>query len=273
NRIALLIRNSATTYDRAERTFSTSAKILGFVLRRFHRWTKSRKVRFFTDSSRLAEEYRALAGLDIEVVPHPVCIDSSAACDREKGRAPDKPLTLICPGPARWEKGAQLLLAAMSEIGRSDIRCVLQWPDPVRSPAGVVVEPDSALCEIVTEPLSSEEYKSLLCQADCIVLPYLREFYYARISGIAVEAMRLGIPLIYCEDTWVADMVGLHGSGIGFPSGDATALAECIRKFSADRETWQRAAETAAASAKSYFSAEHFLDVFWKDSDIHIETK
>ncbi len=263
-RIVLLIRNSSGTYDEGnDIQLSKSARIFGFVLRKFQHWTDSGLVTFASDSHRLADEYRNLAGIEMTVLPHPCCLFSEKTGPAAQSN-PDTGFTLVSPGPARWEKGTHLLLDAVAKVDSPDFNCKIQWPDAVFSPDGVELKPDSPHCEFLKRPLSSEDYTALLAGADCIVLPYLREFYFARISGVAVEAMLMGIPIIYTEDTWVSDMVSQFGAGLGFPTGDVDALAKQISRIAADSAHWKAAAAEKIAAATAHFSQGNFQSGLWE---------
>jgi len=262
-RIVLLIRNSSTSYDTGDDiTFSRSARILGFVLKRFHRFTKSGLVEFATDSHRLAAEYHKLAGIEMSVLPHPSCLAKAAPSLHSRPDS-DSTFTLISPGPARWEKGIHILLDSMGYLSNESIECLIQWPDPVLSPEGEEVTTSLKSCHLFRDPLSSEDYESFLEKADCIVLPYLREAYFARISGVAVEAMLLGIPVIYTNDTWIGDMVEKYGAGLGFPSGDAEVLASAIQSVAEAPAKWKSEAADRTGAARTYFSSETFQNLLW----------
>ncbi len=264
-RIVLLIRNSATHYEAdKEIQFSQSARILGAVLKAYQPWTKTGRVVFTTDSHRLADEYDQLAGLPMTVLPHPCSLVSPPAVKLSGAKAAGT-FTLMSPGPARWEKGAHLLLEALKAPKLGQVRCRMQWPGPVFSPSGTEVKPNpgAANIEILGRPLSSEAYAALLAEADAVVLPYLREAYYARISGVAVEAMLMGIPLIYSQDTWVSSMVSEYGAGLGFPSGDIQALSECIWEMSQNPVKWKALAVEKRSAARAHFSPANFQSGLW----------
>src|SRR5207249_2422257 len=58
--------------------------------------------------------------------------------------------------------------------------------------------------ELITEPLSSKEYWDLLSSGDIVLLPYDRDSYYARSSGILAESLAAGIPSLVPAGTWMA---------------------------------------------------------------------
>ncbi|MEM7602306.1 MAG: glycosyltransferase [Verrucomicrobiota bacterium] len=198
----------------------------------------------------------------MSVLPHPC---SLVRDDLQTSSQPQESpvFTIVSPGPARWEKGIQLLLPALKLLKTDQFRCRIQWPDQIFDNDGNELTKDEEHSEIISESLSSEQYRELLLSADCIVLPYLREAYFARISGIAVEAMLLGIPIIYTKDTWVADMVSQFGAGLGIPSGDIEALGKSIDTLAEHPDLWKEEAEVKAESARLHFSEEKFQSLLW----------
>ena len=115
----------------------------------------------------------------------------------------------------------------------------------------------------LTQDLTSEEYDNYLTQSNCIILPYRRQAYYTRLSGIAIEAAMLGIPLIYTRDTWLEDAVTQYGAGIGIQNEDPMALANSIALMTENIEHYRTIAQKRAALAQTYHSPEHFLRCLW----------
>jgi glycosyltransferase involved in cell wall biosynthesis len=274
-RIVLLIRNSATEYhgDSSEPVFKRSTSILAWVLRRYRPLIKKEIVCLASDSHRLALEYKKLASVDLAVFPHPRSAEALAV-EAEVSKSKDK-IIMSSLGPARWEKGIQLLIEAIKTLAAShdipNIHFIIQWNQDVIAPDGSVLTLDreslqntSVSCEILARPLTSKEYNSILVRSDCLLLPYLRQAYFARISGVAVEGMMTGKPLIYTRDTWVADIAEDFGAGASFQDNDAKDLAEKIIQVARDLSTIQTQAQERAPLAIGYFSPENFYNSLWE---------
>ena len=58
--------------------------------------------------------------------------------------------------------------------------------------------------ELIEEACTSAEYQQLLVTADVLVLPYDQRQYYARSSGVAIEALAAGIPVVAPATSWLA---------------------------------------------------------------------
>jgi glycosyltransferase involved in cell wall biosynthesis len=224
------------------------------------------RLRLLTDSSRLADEYATVSG----VRPHVVCHPQAFAPPRQS--TPRDALTFSSLGPARFEKGIDLVQDAIAQLIAGDeaqgLRFVLQWSDRVAMPDGMAIAKSPALrdakqVEYVEGELASARYEGLLAATDCMILPYRRAFYHSRISGVAVEAACAGIPMIYTADTWLADFVAEQGAGVAVADGDAAGLARAIAAVKADYGEFKRLAVERSAVARARNSPERFVRMLW----------
>ena len=271
-RLVLLIRNNAATYAPGSTVpeFNRAALLLKWGLRSFASDIDAGRVVFATDSARLADEYRQLSGLTPVVFPSPRVAPPAAASP--VARDPSAPLRFACLGPARFEKGIDVLQQAialyLADAAAPPARFAIQWPSGIEDADGAPYPPDAALTasgrvEFLTAPLDSAQYDALLASTDCMVLPYRRSSYFARISGVAVEAVTGGIPVISTRDTWTADLVAKSGAGIAVDDGDAVGLAAAMADLARDYPRWRGAAEAARAGAQAAHSGGEFLEKLW----------
>ncbi|MET0251966.1 MAG: glycosyltransferase [Novosphingobium sp.] len=270
-RLVMLIRNSAATYDTpgASPRFARRTRLLRWGIRSFARDFASSRAVFATDSDRLADEYRAMSGIAPIVFPSPrIASPASLRRDRDPGTG----VTFACLGPARFEKGIDVLQQAMglylSDPAAPPARFVVQWNMPVADAAGAAYEPDPALAAdprvtFLTQPLASEAYDAVLGESDCMVLPYRRDSYFARISGVAVEAVTAGIPIITTTDTWTANLVATSGAGLAIEDGDAAALAGAMAELARDYDRFGGEAQARRGVAMAQHSGAAFLTALW----------
>jgi len=270
-RLVLLVRNNAATYrpDSDRPVFGLAGRLLGWGIRSFGADVAAGRVVFATDSARLAEEYRQLTGIAFSVFPSPrVAMPPPAQAKR---RASD-PVLFACLGPARFEKGIDVLQGAITQYladrANPPGRFAIQWPLPIRDAAGNAYHPDAALAasgrvDFLTEPLDSAAYDALLASTGCMVLPYRRDSYYARISGVAVEAVTGGIPVICTADTWTSDLVQTSGAGIAVADGDPAALAAAMAAMARDHRSFLAEAASRSAGAAALHSSDAFMRKLW----------
>lgn len=272
SRLVILTRNTIASYipDDPTPKFKKQAVIFAKLIQRLSAKYTEEQFTFATDSERLADEYEVLCGIRPKVFPSP-----RIAPPRIVNTPRGDTVTYSSLGPARFEKGIDILEDAVEryavEANEDDpARFVIQWNQPLYH-GDALVEPKLALKEnpkvrFITDELSSEEYDAELYGADCLIVPYRRESYFARISGVAVEAVTAGIPVIYTTNTWCEDLVTKSGAGIGVPDGDPEALANAMRIMTRDIEKYSDAAKKAAQKARDENSAEAFAELLFGDA-------
>jgi len=276
-RLVLLFRNNAGYYtqDSQRPKFRKATKIFAAVLRSFRPLLKSGVAGLATDSERLADEYELLSTIRPEVFASPRVAPESASAPSPSAGAivrGKRTVRFSCLGPARFEKGIDILQDAIRVVlarrESDDISFVIQWNSQILDENGSEYRPAPALAadrrvRFLTELLSSNQYNQELAQSDCLVLPYRRQSYFARISGVAVEGITAGIPIIYTRDTWCENMVQVAGAGIGVPDGDVNALVNAIEEIAENFEMLKSQAVKRADAARRLNSAEAFVAKLW----------
>ena len=270
-RMVLLVRNNVAEYRPGSPTphFGASARLFGWGLRSLAGPIAAGRVVFATDSARLAEEYRQLCGIAPVVFPSPrVAMPVAVPAPRD----PAAPLLFSCLGPARFEKGIDVLQAGialyLADPANPPARFAIQWPTPIADGAGRPYPPDPALAatgkvDFIVDQLDSDAYDALVAATDCMVLPYRRSSYFARISGVAVEAVTGGIPVIATADTWTSELVRRDGAGIAISDGDAAALAAAIAEVARNYPRYREMAVARQQQALDANSGAAFLDCLW----------
>ena len=270
-RMVLLVRNNVAEYRPGSPVphFGLSAKLFGWGLRSLAGHIAAGRVVFATDSARLAEEYRQLCGIAPVVFPSPRV---AAPVATARPRDPAAPLLFSCLGPARFEKGIDVLQAAiaryLADPANPPARFAIQWPTPIDDAHGQPYFPDATLAasgkvDFITEPLDSDAYDALVAATDCMVLPYRRSSYFARISGVAVEAVTGGIPVIATADTWTSELVERLGAGIAVSDGDVSGFATAMAAFARDRVLLAGKARGRREAALAELSGVAFLELLW----------
>ena len=263
-KLVLTTRNNAGEYDPGTGgyVFNASARVLKRIVASFRGPVRRGEVELASDSSVIAAQYSALCGVPFAVYPHPVD-DASPA---RGARANLAPITFGALGPPRFEKGSDLVLEAIRlfRAGGGDSRFVLQWTGECHDPGGNRVEPGQAICAdpgvtLVTDDMTTAEYQRRLDECDVALLPYRRAQYHARLSGVAVEAFRKGIPCICFSDTWVAEAMGQYGAGIAAADETARSLADAMASMREDFAVHAERALERSQAARRYFSPASFF--------------
>jgi len=184
--------------------------------RQFVNGLRGHRVEFYTDTDRLTTQYDRLACARFRTLPIPV--NPAFAEHRSRLRAPDI-FTVTYLGDAREEKGYQFLPGIVREtlrLSAGPVRFLVQSNFAFRFPErqGPVVmarhflrQHPSEEVEVLSSPLTVEEYRNLLLSGSVSLLPYDAESYYARSSGILVESLTAGIPVVVPAGSWLADQI------------------------------------------------------------------
>lgn len=267
-RIILFFRFNLGKYNSncIEPTFPNYTFFVKKSIQNLHNFITSGIVCMATDSYRLSREYKLLCGVDFAVFPSPRI---KQPIERQERRLSQQPVVFSCLGPARFEKGIDIFQKAIIFLLNTKKELNLQFIIQLNPTQDIFnLELNSELHNqkkvlVVTDYLSSEEYDKYFFQTDCMVLPYRRKYYYARISGIAVEAATAGIPIIYTQDTWIEDAVSQYGSGIGFENENYLDLAEKISIMTSKIAEYKTEAIKRAELAQEYHSPHNFLKSLW----------
>lgn len=188
-----------------------------------------RRIRAFCETSSLAEFYHGLLGLEVDVMPGPGLVAHAG----EHAAVRKGPPTVSCIGFANRAKGYQLLPDAIRHVlaRHSDVRFMIH---------GVVRGSDESDPEtfdllasmgervvVRRDVLTPDQYLSWLAQADVLLLPYDREVYRSRGSGVFVDARNMGIPVIATEGCAFAQpaLKGGWGMAIGELTGQGVGQA------------------------------------------------
>jgi glycosyltransferase involved in cell wall biosynthesis len=269
-RLVLFIRNNAGSYPNGATTpiFKRSTLILKWTIQSFAPYLRAGMVVIGTDSARHAREYQLLTGLEVTVFPSP----RAELAQNAPARNQNQPMVLSCLGPPRLEKGIDLLLEAIAQVltQHPDLpaQFVVQWNRPVVLPDGTLLAVPEMLrshpkLTLIAQDLSSADYARFLLESDAVVLPYRRESYYTRLSGLVVEASTSGIPVLYTADTWMEDAVTAYGAGLAVRDGDVSDLAAKMVQVVQQRDLFRAAAIAQMPRARDYHSDEHFLRCLW----------
>lgn len=220
---------------------------------------RSPRVHFLTDSERLSAEYRALGLGTVGTLPVPILLPEEEPAPADPAR-----VDVSFLGASRVEKGfcelPTLVARLPREAGGRMVRAVVQVPRDSSDPRvrAAVAElrrmektlPQGAL-ELRDSPVPTPVYYGWVRSAGVVALPYLSDKYNASTSGIFVEAICFGVPVLAPANSWMSDVIAdterVHGLRIGetfarleeFPALVAR-MAEGIGRYRADVQRFSK---------------------------------
>ena len=124
--------------------------------------------------------------------------------------------------------------------------------------------------ELLESPVPIETYYSWLSRADIVALPYLSKKYNASTSGIFVEALCFGVPVICPADSWMADVLAEAEHGMGLPIGEVvSSIAEvpvAVEKIGAALPEYRAAVREFATAWRKTHNADACVEILLETS-------
>ena len=174
-------------------------------------------LRFYCTTEQLTAQYRRLGVGSFGTLPYPV---HELFRPRPTAHAAGAPLRIACLGHSRREKGygqlpsiiralwtdwlgpgrAQLVLQTRNKgLRRSLMTLVHSLPRKGAQSSGVL--------DFAGFPLPLAGYAQLLCSADVGLMLYDSTRYYARCSGVLLEMLCAGVPVLVPAGGWLSDQI------------------------------------------------------------------
>lgn len=184
------------------------------------------RLHFYTTTEGLAIQHNRLGVAQFQALPYPG--NPALQSGRVRGTSHSAtshsgPLRVSYLGDARYEKGYQCLPQIIKRVwddyvATNRIRFLVQsdcnFPNPPQGNNIAVVEARAALGRLPLEkitffdaPLDSSEFTRRTLQSDIGLLPYERAPYNVRCSGILIDALGVGMPVVVPAGSWLGDQL------------------------------------------------------------------
>lgn len=213
----------------------------------FRRLKVQENVTLTVPTEGLCREFLERFGISLRLAPHPSTTVSDDLFEEIKKLESKQqfdanpPWNILFPGAATQSKGYEVSLEITRTLSTQEN--IICW---MRDEKKGVLAPQ---VRVIPDNLPDSEFKRLIQTSDLLVLPYMPDGFQKRTSGILIDAMYFGVPVVVCAGTWLADLVGQYKFGIASePAKDSIVTA--INSVLSDLEKYRSAARTAA---KAYF--------------------
>lgn len=242
--------------------FHPSSRNAAFVARIALRYLERfPSVRLVTENEGLVEAYSCLSRVPVDLIPFPQTeLASGATTVTTSGRA-----RVVFLGGARSEKGFPLLAEATMDLANLGVELAVQCNlDPGDTDAAKALarlgQQESPYVRLFTEPLTSVAYSELLASADIVLLPYRKEDYRLKPSGILVEALAAGKPVVVTAGTWLAEQVIKSKTGVIFEDGSVSGLIQAIREIVSSLDQYRQRAIEYRIEWLRFHNADRFVE-------------
>lgn len=226
-------------------------------------------VHWCSDTDRLANRYAQQLGMSVSIAPIP--FDQApliAALNNRKQLRQHGVVTVIYLGDARPEKGFDCFGRLVTELWESHLkprrlRFVFQANTNVPGGEGNILQVIRSLgqyppsmVELINEPMTPQAYFECLVASDIVLIPYSVSRYHSRSSGVLIEALAAGKPVITTAGSWMATQVSeTHAVLIEDNSKLASALAGLLLRLPAAK----RAAQQMAGRWQEFASPDNYI--------------
>jgi len=212
----------------------------------------------------IAAQLRACGFKNVQVVPYPI-----TSCPVAEQQAPGF-RHILSAGAARADKGIAHIaafVARLEECGENIPVIVQSSPehygkcdDTTRQALARMTALSYPPLIFQSETLPLDEYFGLFDGAICLQL-YDRQDFADRISGITLDAMSCGAPVVTLSGTWIARVVSRFSAGEVVAGVDPVAVLDAVRRIMADYETYRGNARRAGEALQTENSGEHLYRV------------
>lgn len=195
------------------------------------------RIRLIVPSMELKQALISHYDIVAEELPHPSTTfdDAEVAALRPSGEPlSQKPLTVVFPGNMRGGKGYELTSGALTTLIQEtipqDVRIRLRYPpaDSLNQARRDFFDGIRDRVEITDSYLEEEEFRALLISADLVVVPYTKDRFADRTSGLLVDSLLLGKPCIVIDETWLSRTVNKYDFGLVAAEDSASMAAQII---------------------------------------------
>ena len=196
---------------------------------------KQPHIRFIAPTESVAGFFRECGVTNVSVISYPV---TPAPPSRENGTTAFR--HLLYAGAARRDKGFGFIADLVEDLARTsaDLPVTLQVSSEHYGKQEELVRGDIRRLEKVgyshlklcPVTLTSQEYRGLFSGAICLQLYNQRDFR-DRVSGVTLDAMSVGAPVITLTGTWIARAVQRFGAGIVIDEPTPAAVIGAVRRI------------------------------------------
>ena len=217
-----------------------------------------------TPTASVCEELRAAGFSRTRLVPYPI-----TPCDAGVRPAADQGFShLLFAGAARQDKGfsAVVDLVELLHARGGCIPVTLQtsaehyekYDDATRQAIGRLERCAYSHVRRVAETLPTADYHRLFAGAICLQL-YSRNDFSDRISGVTLDALTNGSPVITLSDTWMARVVAEYDAGVVIDATDPENVYNAVMHVLEEYGRFRANALKAGLELQMHNSAEHLF--------------
>lgn len=177
---------------------------------------------------------------------------------------------LLFAGAARLDKGFDRVVDLVEDLAHSNSSCPI-WiqtsaPHQAQHSAEVLFHIDRLKranypnLALFTETLSPADYRALFV-GGISIQPYSEADFQDRVSGVTLDALTAGCPVVVTAHTWLGKVVLEHNAGVATSDLSPYGLRQAVDEILRDYETFSRRAYQAALILQNEHSTAAMMKV------------
>ncbi len=218
-------------------------------------------------------------GVHATAIPYPVRPRSENGIQQGMLKIQQQPLNIVLAGLPRAEKGRGQMKSVLSEMWGSHLRTgnfrmAMQVPEKrwqrmvplhlrnaFRNAIGNEGQDPENRFEVQSGNLDEESYNRLLDSADVGLFLYNPERYVARCSGVLLELLVRGVPVVVPKGCWLSDQLDLAGGdgSMGYSYTSTKQIPALLHQIRRDYPELSRMATLHAEKTRSLHNASNTL--------------
>ncbi len=220
------------------------------------------------ETKKMRDSFAALTSLPVAYFPHPVqALEDPAFPPSDQ---PRNEILMACYGPARPEKGSDVLQEALArflhQAPKGVSRFAFQWMEDFKDERGETIGLSSQLLSnprvnVIRHYFAQGEYARHLLETQVMVLPYRRSSYDLRVSRVIIEAMVNGIPAVATNGTTLASQAAEFGAVVECEDGSVESLRAAIETAERNYPDLRELASEQMPKARAHFSVKKFREL------------
>lgn len=211
----------------------------------------------------VAKQFHALGFAEVKEIPYPI-----TQLQKDSGETEFR--HVLFAGAARRDKGFGKVVDLIEYMAANSVEVPVtiqasadhynRYDDNTRMDIARLYDMDFPRLDIRPLTLDEDEYSGLFRGGICLQ-PYRKDDFADRVSGVTLDALSNGCPIVTTEGTWMARMVDRFGAGIVLENTSPEKLLEAVDSIRTDYSTFRDRASEAGHVLSGENSAGHLLNL------------
>lgn len=226
---------------------------------------KQRDLTIMGPTETVAGVFRECGFRDVRIVPYPGSPVATEATDAEGVFR-----HVLYAGAARRDKGFPAVVdfvRLLADAG-TGIPMVVQaspehygkFDEGIQAALDRLRKAPAPWLRIVPETVGAAEYRSMFDGA-IVLQPYSRDDFADRISGVTLDALEAGAPVVATAGTWMARAASRFGAGVALEDPSPASIRVAVEAVRAEYPRFRRNALAAGSVLRKEHDARQLLEV------------